>query len=269
MTAAGTGSPRYTTELSKGQGAVPEMLALLRFWEPGMSTDTLAARVLEQGILGKASARRTQDLVKVVFARRYLVDNAQPAKSLKHLLQASARPAVLRQLMFLFTCRDHAILRDFVIRVYWPKYAAAASTVGRKEGLELIERGIAHGNIPARWSDKMSERVAGYLVGTLADFGLLEEGRASDKKILPFRIELATTLYLAHEIHFAGIGDTSILDHLDWALFGLSRADVVQEIERGAFHGHYIFQYSGEFARISWRYRTMEEALDAIARQPL
>lgn len=261
--------PRYTTELSKGQGAVPECLALLRFWEPGMSGHELAARALEQGILGKASARRTRDLVKSVFARRYLVDGAQPARSLKYLLHASARPAVLRQLMFLFTCRDHAILRDFVIRVYWPKYAVGASTVGREDGLGLIERGVAHGNIPARWSEKMSQRVAGYVVGALADFGLIEERRASEKKILPYYIDPATTLYLVHEAHFKGVNDTSILDQPDWALFGLTRADAAREVERVAFHGHYIFQSSGELVRISWKYWTMGEVLDAIAGQRL
>jgi hypothetical protein len=109
-------------------------------------------------------------------------------------------------------------------------------------------------------------RVARYLTGTLADFGFLAEGRQTAKNLKPLRLLPGTGLYVAHEIHFQGFSDNSILESPDWKLFGLGREDVVREMDRLAANGHFIMQYSGELLRISWRYQTMEDCLDAIAR---
>lgn len=74
-----------------------------------------------------------------------------------------------------------------------------------------------------------------------------------------------TALFFAHEIHFKGFSDNSILEAPDWKLFGLAREDVVQQLDKAARGGHFILQYSGDLLRISWKYKTMEECLDAIA----
>jgi hypothetical protein len=111
----------------------------------------------------------------------------------------------------------------------------------------------------------MVVRVARYLVGTLADFGLLEEGRQSTREIRPFYIDDTLITYLAYVIHFDGYSDTSILEHPDWALFGLMREDVYRQLEQVSYDGHFIVQYSGELLRISWEYESLDECLHAIA----
>jgi hypothetical protein len=82
--------------------------------------------------------------------------------------------------------------------------------------------------------------------------------------IIPFRVTSLTALYLTFEVHFSGLNDDSILSHGDWRLFGLEPMDVRHELMRVS-RGHFIPQFSGELLRISWNYKTMEEALDAIA----
>ncbi len=86
------------------------------------------------------------------------------------------------------------------------------------------------------------------------------------KQIRPFRILSGTALYLAHEVHFRSFSDNSILELPDWKLFGLVREDIVRELERLAGDGHFILQFAGDLLRITWRYQTMEDCLDAIAR---
>jgi len=256
----------YTTELSKGQGAVAETLSLLQVWEPGMAAEVLAQKTLAEGGLGRSTAVRTRDLAQRVFARRYLVNGGAAAANLKYLVDQHADRSVVKQLMLIYTSRLHLILRDFIAEVYWNRYSAGAERISRSDAEEFILRSQADGRIAPPWSETMRLRVAGYLTGTLADFGFLEEGKESAKTLKPFRLLSGTGLYLAHEIHFKGFNDNSILETPDWKLFGLAREDVVRELDRLSANGHFIMQYSGDLLRISWRYRTMEECLDAIAR---
>jgi len=254
----------YTTELSKGQGAVSETLTLLEYWEPGVDAGELTERVMEAGALGRSTATRTRDLITRVFARRYLADDGRPAYVLKSL-QGRVSLSTLKQFMLVYTSRQHDILHDFITEVYWPKYGAGAEEIGRDDARSFIEEAHAMGIIEPAWSETMVVRVSRYLVGALADFGLLEEGRQSTRQITPFYVENPLVTYLAHEIHFDGYNDNSILEHPDWGLFGLMQEDLVRQLEQVSSEGHFIVQYSGELLRISWQYESLGECLDAIA----
>jgi hypothetical protein len=70
---------------------------------------------------------------------------------------------------------------------------------------------------------------------------------------------------LADDLHFAGHGDNRVINHLDWQLFGLEPADVLNELKRLSRRGLFIVQSAGDVTRIGWQHETMEELADAIA----
>lgn len=255
---------KYTTELSKGQGMVSETLALLRIWEPGMNVADLKALAVEEGVIGRATALRVKDIVGRVFAPRYLTDSGKPAIYMKKLLDLGVSPERLNQVFLIYTCRAHDLLHDFITEVYWTKFATGATQITRKDALDFLESAVNIGLIPTRWSESMMLRVARYLTGCLSDFRLTGLDVNGSREILPFRIDDATAVFLAHDLHFSGCTDTSILENPDWRLFGLDSIEVRYELERIS-NGHFILQFSGELLKVSWNYRTMEEALDAIA----
>ena len=110
----------------------------------------------------------------------------------------------------------------------------------------------------------MIQRVPIYLVGTCSDFGLLENKKNSNRKILPFRIEPKVAIFLSYDLHFSGHGDNSVLSHTDWGLFGLDRSDVLNEMKQLALKGWFIIQSAGDVTRIGWQYQSMEEVIDAL-----
>jgi hypothetical protein len=169
----------YTTELRKGRGAVAETLTLLGAWEPGMPSTELQALAVEQGIFGSSSAKRAQDLVSRVFARRYLVDGGKPARHLKYLLERGADRAVLRQLMLVYTARRNPVLRDFISEVFWPAFAAGAEALRIGEAEGFLKRAAVDGRISRPWSEVMRKRIAGDLLSTLADFWTTSNARPS------------------------------------------------------------------------------------------
>ena len=111
----------------------------------------------------------------------------------------------------------------------------------------------------------MIQRVPIYLVGTCSDFGLLENKKNSNRKILPFRIEPKVAIFLSYDLHFSGLGDNTVVAHPDWALFGMDRSDVVMELKRLSLKGVFLVQTAGEVIRIGWQCKNPEELTNAIS----
>ena len=216
-----TTASHYTTNLSKAQGMVPETLELLELWEPGMSVSDLKARVRAMGALGKATQTRVDDVVGRAFAQRYLAHGGKPAEWLRRLMLAGASRGLLRQLALIYTARANLILHDFIREVFWLKYSSPAREVTKQDARDFIERAVSRGALEKRWSDSMVERVTRYLLGTLVDFGLIEENRFGQRQVLPIFITPETVVFLAYELHFRGIDDEGLVRHDDWALFEL------------------------------------------------
>ena len=256
--------PKYTAQLQAGAGIVEESSILLELWKEGMPPMELFQAALSSGRFPSMSARRLRNLVAEGFAPRYLEDNARPATLLKSM-QAVLSRRELAQFMFLFTCRTHAILADFVREVYWPGYSGGRDSITNQEMHDFVTRANRDGKTTSRWSDGTITRVARYIGRALADFGLLEPGMKKSRRILPYSLEPRVAAFLAYDLHRSGHGDNTLINHSDWQLFGLEPADVLEELKRLSRKGLFVVQHAGHVTRIAWHYDTTEQAADVIA----
>lgn len=257
-------TPPYTTQLQAGLGLIDETRSLLSAWKPGMSASELNKRALDDGLIPNVSARRVQNVVTECFRPRYLVDDGAPAKHIK-TLQPTATPSEFRQLIFVYTCRANAVLADFVREVYWERYSGGYDRISKDDARAYVERAIDDGKTSKRWSDTTIARVSSYLLGACGDFELLGPMRQGARAITPINLERKVLVYLAYELHFAGLGDNAVLHHEDWGLFGMEWIDIRNEMQRVAGDGHWIVQSAGEVTHITWLYKTMQETLDVLA----
>jgi len=254
----------YDSNLAMGLGLINETKSLLRIWERGLSANDLYRRALSSGLFPNISAYRLHNIVLRCFAGRYLCGNSPPAIAMKRCL-TTASSAAFNQLAFLHTCRANPILHDFVRDVYWPSYAAGAKVLPKTIPEDFIRRAIDTGMTPSRWADGQIERVARYLTGCCTDFGLLSAPGPAGRSINDYRPLPTTIAYLAHDLHFSGVGDNALLGHEDWQLFGLAREDVLEEIKRLSLKGLLIVQVAGDVIRISWKQPDMEALCDVLA----
>jgi hypothetical protein len=256
---------QYTTQLQAGLGMIPETLELLRRWEPGMLPQALAERVIAEGVFARVTARRSRNLAAEMFAPRYLSQGGEPAKRIRRLLDRRLPHDAIVQLFFLQTARAQQILRDFIVEIYWSKYAAAASSVTKSDAEGFIHRALDMGRMGKRWSASTIHRVSGYLLGCCTDFGLLGPGVAS-RPIRRFAIRPEVVLYLTHDLHFSGFSDRNLISHEDWRLFGLEPDDTLRLVSNLSHDGHLLVQSGADLVQISWKYRTMEECIHALAK---
>lgn len=261
-------SPAYTTQLGAGLGMINETRILLDMWQEGMRGPDLYQGALASGRFPTLAARRLHDLITVGFAQRYLVEGGVPAKRLK-ALAGILTGREFDQLLFIYTCRTHTILADFVRTVYWPAYSSGREVLTNEEGRAFVTAAIREGKTTSAWSPTLVRRVGSYLTGACADFGLLEGGRLMNRCIQPYWIESRVAAYLAHDLHFAGLGDNALLSHPDWGLFGLERLDVLEQMKRLALKGLLIVQAAGGITRISWQLASMEALLDVLIKNEL
>lgn len=254
----------YTTQLQAALGMIEETRILLALWDEGMTATELTHASLESGAFPNMTARRVRNLVTEGFKPRYLCRGDSPAKLLKKLLSRLTNRE-FSQLLFLYTCRAHEILMDFVSDFYWKAYGSGRETISNRQAREFVQAAISDGRTSSTWSESTVTRVAAYLTGCLADFSLLESGRLSTRQFIPFRIELRVSAILAHDLHFAGYGDNQIVGHADWRLFGLERDDVLEELKRLSLRDLLIVQSGGGVVRINWKHQKMEELIDVLA----
>jgi glycine/D-amino acid oxidase-like deaminating enzyme len=156
------------------------------------------------------------------------------------------------------------ILYDFIREIYWPRYSAGAQFLFREDSVHFIKSAQASGRIKTIWTDGNNIRIGRYILSALCDFKMLGEPHGDRRQILPFSVSPSTLIYLAHELHFSNVSDAQILAHTDWELFGLTPSDVLNELRRLSGQGRFIIQV-GDFVRVSWSCKTMEECLDVVA----
>jgi hypothetical protein len=256
----------YTTQFQAGLGMVPETLELLRIWEPGMTPSALADLAVQTGVFSRATARRARNLAAEMFAPRYLAQGAEVAARLRFLISRRFPQDGLLQLFFLQTARAQRILADFVVDVYWPKYSAGATSVTKLDAEDFIQRALDAGRMKKRWSESTVHRVSGYLLGCCTDFGLLGGG-TSPRPIKRFSVQPDVSLYLVHDLHFSGMSDRDLVHHGDWRLFGLEPAEVLRLVHSLSHDGHVVVQSGADLVQISWKYRSMEECLNALTQR--
>lgn len=254
----------YTTQLQAGLGLISETKELLDLWQPGMSASQLHQLALDSGRFPHVTARRLRNIVSECFAPRYLISNGAPAQHLKQL-SGIISGSELTQIMLIFTARANPILSDFIRTVFWARYAGGYTEISNEDARVFVERAIDDAKTVKRWSESTVRRVSAYLTGACADYGLLESGARSSRRILPLRVSPPASAYLAHDLHFAGIGDNALLTHSDWQLFGLSREDVLDELKKLSLKGHLIVQVAGDAVRISWKQTSMEALCDVLS----
>jgi hypothetical protein len=253
----------YTSQLQAGLGLVSETKTLLDLYLPGMSAAQLQRIALESGRFPTVTARRLRNVVVECFAPRYLASGGAPAEHLKRL-SSQMSTADLAQLMLIYTSRANPILGDFVRHVYWARYTGGHAQINNDDARAFVERAIDDGKMVKRWSESTVRRVSGYLTGCCTDYGLLERGQKTSRRIIPFRMAPMVAAFLAHELHFSGVGDNALLTHEDWQLFGLAREDVLEEIKRLSLKGLLIVQAAGDIIRISWKQQNMEMLCDVL-----
>lgn len=254
----------HTTQLQAGLGLITETRRLLELYEPGLTVAELTERALTSGLFPLITARRLRNIVVECFAPRYL-RSPQTAAVLKRLASGLSR-AEFNQLLLIHTARANLVLADFIREVYWPRYASGRDVLTLDDAREFVIAAMRAGRTQNSWSQATIRRVATYLLGCCVDYELLGSNGRGPRPIQPLRLHTRVAAYLAHDLHFQGLGDNQIVGHTDWQLFGLTPNDVRDQLKCISLQGLLILQSAADVVHVGWTCKNMDELSDVITR---
>jgi hypothetical protein len=257
---------QYTTAISKGAGMIEETRRLLQYWIPDESLDEFTRRVQNEGLLGNATAYRTQDVVRRVFATRFLKPNDKPARILQQILTGGLPRRVFTELLFLYTARQDPLVYDFTVREYWPAARRGRNIMGTEPLLSFLSEAHYDGRLENQWSESVSIRIARCVLGLLRDVGFLRGVTRSRREIADYRMSDEGAALLARELHESGVTDSSLCTHSDWGLFGMTESEVLEKLDGLSEHRGVIVQRSGSVVHFTWTVNSIEELIDVLTR---
>lgn len=255
----------YTTAISKGAGMIEETRLLLEHWNPDESIDDFTTRVQNEGLLGNATAYRTRDMVRRVFAPRFIKPIDKPARILKHLLDSGLKGSVFTELILLYTARIDPLIYDYTINEYWPAVRGGRTILTVDSMLSFLSEAHYDGRLENQWSESVSVRIARCVLGLLRDVGFLREYTRGRREIVDYHMSDIGVAILAKELHENGVTDSSICDHSDWQLFGLDRSRVIARLNSLGEDRGVLVQQAGSIVHFTWTMDSIEELIDVFA----
>ena len=256
---------KYSTAISKGAGMVEETRRLLEQWRPEETLDEFARRVQSEGLIGNSTAYRTRDVVRRVFAPRFLRPTDKPARVLQRVLAVGLPGRVFTELLFVFTARQDPLVYDFTVREYWPALRRGRPFMDTDPMISFLSEAHCDGRLENQWSEKVSVRIARCVLGLLRDVGFLREVSRGRREIVNYRMSDEGTAILARDLHEAGVTDSSLCNHSDWRLFGMSPSEVVERLDGIGEHRGVIVQRAGSVVHFTWGVKSIEELIDVLA----
>ncbi|SHF72959.1 Putative inner membrane protein [Desulfacinum infernum DSM 9756] len=257
---------KYSTAISKGAGMIEETRRLLQYWSPDEPLEEFTRKVQKSGLLGNATAYRTRDVVRRVFAPRLLKPTDKPARVLKKVLDARLPGRVFTELLFVYTARNDPLVYDFTVREYWPAARRGRAVLDTDSMLSFLSEAHCDGRLENQWSEKVSVRIARCVLGLLRDIGFLRESARARREIVNYRMSDEGAALLARDLHESGVTDSSLCEHPDWGLFGMNASEVVERLDGLGEHRGLIVQRAGSVVHFTWTVKSIEELIDVLAR---
>ncbi len=261
-----TSERHYTVGISKGAASINEIRTLLGLWTPGVDRSEFLERIQQTGALGKQTAYRTKDMVNRVFRPRLLTPDDSAARALKQFLEEGGANQTLKELLLLYEARSDDLLYDFIKQRFWTLAYAGALVFQVEDVLAFFGEAAHDGRLPQPWSKQVQVKIARGILGALRDFGFLREDKRGRREIVMYRMTDAGIAYLAHELHFCGLPDGTLVGHADWGLFGLDRVHLLNRLDALGPQAGLVVQRAGSVVQITWSHSSMESVVHALTR---
>jgi hypothetical protein len=200
--------------------------------------------------LGNATAYRTRDVVKRVFAPRFLKPDDKPAKLLQKVLSARLPGRVFTELVFLYTARFDPLVYDFTSHEFWPSVRRGSRVMDTGRIISFLSEAFYDGRLENQWSENVSVRIARCLLGLLRDVGFLRGSTRAGREVVDYRMSDEGAVLLARDLHEAG---------------GLTPVEVLKKLDGIGEHRGLIVQSAGSVVHFTWTVGSSEELIDALA----
>jgi hypothetical protein len=254
--------PIYTSRIIKASARIADTKVLLSEWDLDQSVSDNLDRARRQNILGKASRRRADDVLRI-FRQRYF-DDADVGRALVKMIQDGAAAGWIDPLLYFFTAQNDRTLRDVVIDIVYSRHRAGYTDLPKETIVRAVRNWVAEGKTTTPWNEQTMDRVARGIMATLRDFGVLQG--TTHKRIVPVYLPTPSFALIALWLQGRERSGDLILHSDDWKLFFLP----VEGVERFFIEAHqeHLLTYhaAGSVVRIEFPAACLAEYVHVLLR---
>ncbi|KPV53405.1 hypothetical protein SE17_09840 [Kouleothrix aurantiaca] len=126
----------------------------------------------------------------------------------------------LQALLLLHHARQETLLYDIVQQLIVPSWERGELQISRDDALGFLAEAVTREPDVGLWSYETRIKIAGNLLTTLRDYGLLS-GKQTKRIVEPI-IDQWAALHLLRLLREEGIPETRLAEHTDWRLWLMS-----------------------------------------------
>ena len=234
--------PYSTRNTAKG-ALVTEAGQVVTALARGMTVDQIRDAVLSGSLLTQRSVNSRKGVWDRIHYR-YLTHRIDwIISSLIEALELGAHGAEFVSLLYLHYALRDRLTYDFVTEVLWHKGYQNRPLVPRNDVLDLLDaKALDHPEI-ARWTETSRVKLAGNMLSSLRDFGVLEG--IQKKFFVRPSLPLSTAAHLLRILIVEGNRGREVLENSTWRLFMLTEQEVAATLANLAREGEIHFEKVG------------------------
>lgn len=249
----------YGTDIRYGTSAVDRCLEILPYWEEEITPAELYNKVLRESPRTDMTSRTQYHFIRELFKHRFMEPEVVAWTRILAANSTGFSRRIVEQIIFLLAARADAMVRDFFTMEYWPRVREGYTVIDSTTTKNFIEASANAGRGGTVWTDSRKKRLATGLMGICTGFGFIAKTGKPRYRVLPPLMEPAVAALLAYDLHEQGLSPNAVVGHVDWKLFGLSAAEVVDMLRSSRFTSLFLVQSSGDLVDISWKCASMAE----------
>ncbi len=256
--------PVYTSRIIKASALIADTKALLAYWDLGRSAADNLEQARQQNILGKASRKRTEDVL-LIFRQRYF-DAPDVGATLVTLVQGGAPAQWVDPLLYFFAVQSDRTLHDLVTEVLYPRQLMGYTDLPVGVITRALDEWVAEEKTTTVWTDKTTLRVAQGAMAALRDYGVL--AGSARKRIAPMRLPLPAFALMALWLQQRERSGDRVLHSDEWRLFFLPPA-IVERFFIEADQEHLLgYSAAGSVVRLDFPASTLVEYAHVLLERP-
>jgi hypothetical protein len=252
-------TPTYTVNIQKGGALLADTRRLVEVWDPTQSSDHNLDRIADENRLGKATRRRTDDILLRSLAPRFVSPGQHVIAALKTLL---SEPRAFTEAAYYETSRDEQLLAAFGEGPCFDWYQGGRSRVTIDDTTSWLAEQSAAAALP-EWSPTVRTKVGRGLLAALRDFGVLDG--ATIKRFASPYLSGRGFAYVAFRLHEQGASASAIASSRVWRRWMLDQGRVDDLFGQATRAGVLTYDIAGTAVRIDWHVNSVAEAINAAS----
>jgi hypothetical protein len=249
----------FTVNIQKGGAMLDDTRRVIDVWDDEVDPTSNMGRIGEANLLGKASRKRSNDVLLRIIGPRYVSPGPEIIPALRSL---RGDPKAFREACFYETARDEQLLAAFAQGPIFDWYSEGRIGVTVEQARSWLESLRRGGELP-EWTDTVRTKVARGLLAALRDFGVLSG--SVRKEFNPPGMSAKGFAYVAYREYQQGTSARALVESAIWRRWLLDARwvnDLLTQVER---LGLLDYARAGSAVRIDWRAGNLAEVVRVAA----